>query len=998
MSIIRYEQIKRAYNKSKNIITYRLDTVFQSSNTVRVIKLSLLYLGLWIFNGVINELICHLTISETALTSFRFLYILCLFVFLWIFLIYKLLLKGYRPSPTTDFLVLAISMIYFVLRFQNYRDGWYFINVGQSTFKYVDLLGITLIAYLLIGLIVFVWRNYIRKSTDFSRTPFVADDPISSFISDKLNYKARAETLFEFLKDSHFENSFSIGIVGPWGNGKSSLIELLERKMEGEQLERTIWIKFLPYLNHSETDIISEFFKLLSSKISSHNGKLASFILDYSDKLLKLYKDKNLKEFFTSKIPSTTLSSPSVDLYEKINSILKEMDWRFVIFIDDLDRLSSREVLQVLKLVRNTANFRNFIFVMALDKEYVLATLMKDNDITDHSYVDKFFQLEIYLPEIDNNQLKEDFMELLENSYLVNEKRFIDEVREAVYKTNNLFDDYISNYRGVKRLLNQLIFDYRSLPDELDTNDFLNYTYLKMTFPSAIKLLNNNWWEILPYDMDSRLRELKKAVNNEEDDQTTVSDFLRQTRFYGDSGRFNPNFAEYELTSHLDNENVYNEQSALSKRQKILLGKTFIALFGKENENPKYTSIKFGENLRKLLQQKNVLGDLTHPEFKNIISGPEGFLELKNQLDKGQAQAILDRIRFHSPENATEVRNIIESLLFIYDKVDNRDINTIQVLQTILEFIQGSVLHDNNNLWNIVRNEYLNKSYDSFRKLELLSFLKENENRYQINKWGAENRLLALEALNIYKAILQEKDKVLWSVDDYSFYNAYHNIRKFYSAEKINPLVIDFWENNEINILCAQMVEFDAFTVHMAKTSDHAATIFGSKDEYMMFVKHKISERKDIGLDEYLDFLNLDYLSYFSDFLRFDFKEFDLILDRYQIIMENDPKGRDDYQNVVEIFIESFSDEVFETTYTNMSSKVVPGFINNLYYKRDGRLITKLRFSSEYIEDIEVKILNHYKSILSRNKTTIELIVQDSQITQNEDVLLKLLSIQPEDY
>ncbi|WP_422653172.1 hypothetical protein IZU89_15130 [Cellulophaga lytica] len=83
--------------------------------------------------------------------------------------------------------------------------------------------------------------------------------------------------------------------------------------------------------------------------------------------------------------------SSSYDIYNRINLTLKDLNKRFVVFVDDLDRLSNKEVLQVLKLVRNTANFKNFIFIVALDKDYILNELMKKmiSQIT-HSLINFF--------------------------------------------------------------------------------------------------------------------------------------------------------------------------------------------------------------------------------------------------------------------------------------------------------------------------------------------------------------------------------------------------------------------------------------------------------------------------------------------------------------------------------------------------------------------------------------------------------------------------------
>ena len=66
----------------------------------------------------------------------------------------------------------------------------------------------------------------------------------------------------------------------------------------------------------------------------------------------------------------------------------------------------------------------------------------------------------------------------------------------------------------MKQQIQTVVFDHKMLPDELDESDFLNFTYLKLAFPAAIKYLNNNWQTILPYNSQTKLRELRESNND----------------------------------------------------------------------------------------------------------------------------------------------------------------------------------------------------------------------------------------------------------------------------------------------------------------------------------------------------------------------------------------------------------------------------------------------------------------------------------------------------
>lgn len=438
-----------------------LDNLFNSKITKTILSYGILLILFFIFKNYINNFITkYLTIDKQSLEQVNIIWFLLMSLISIIYFVYKFQLKRYQPSSNLLHVIFFTVLFFCIIRFTNYPNGWQFIFIKPPYFYYTDLIGLPLIISTFILLTSLFKKYFIKtKQEEIKVNPFVSDDPIESERQDKLNYQKRAKDLISYLERSNFKKSFTIGIVGPWGNGKSSLIALIEKELEKKPLKETLHLKFLPYLNHNENDIISEFFKQLSSEINKYSGQLSNQILDYSEKLLKLYKNKNIKEFLSINTPSFSTSS-SYDTFKKINSTLEGLNKKFIVFVDDLDRLSNKEVLQVLKLVRNTANFKNFIFIIALDKDYVLNTLMQKNDISDHTFVDKFFQLEVYLPEINKQQLKEDLTEFLKASELRFKENFILEVTKAVYRKDNLFDDYISNHRGLKRLVNQLVFDF----------------------------------------------------------------------------------------------------------------------------------------------------------------------------------------------------------------------------------------------------------------------------------------------------------------------------------------------------------------------------------------------------------------------------------------------------------------------------------------------------------------------------------------------------------
>jgi len=71
-------------------------------------------------------------------------------------------------------------------------------------------------------------RHFIKPFRDNSENTneFKNDDPIFKFDDDRLGYLPIIKRLSGILITEKHKKSFSVGLIGPWGNGKSSVINL----------------------------------------------------------------------------------------------------------------------------------------------------------------------------------------------------------------------------------------------------------------------------------------------------------------------------------------------------------------------------------------------------------------------------------------------------------------------------------------------------------------------------------------------------------------------------------------------------------------------------------------------------------------------------------------------------------------------------------------------------------------------------------------------------
>lgn len=210
-----------------------------------------------------------------------------------------------------------------------------------------------------------------------------------------------------------------------------------------------------------------------------------------------------------------TLLLPEKD-EQAINSALRSIGSRVYVVIDDLDRLTGEEIIEVLKLVDRNASFNNVVFVMAYDKEYVNNVLSKHLDHgLDHSFIDKYVTWEITLPEVDSEVLKEKM-----KAYLVNHLFELSEEEKArVLEGWGYVDDivigYLESVRHLKRYLNLMIHRYRKVYNSVDPADFfllslLQYKYLgvynNLAWRMYIELTDSDYYRV-PVEQRSTLSE-----------------------------------------------------------------------------------------------------------------------------------------------------------------------------------------------------------------------------------------------------------------------------------------------------------------------------------------------------------------------------------------------------------------------------------------------------------------------------------------------------------
>lgn len=114
-----------------------------------------------------------------------------------------------------------------------------------------------------------------------------SDVPIQKAQEDILNRRSFVQSLAEVIVGYDAPESFSIGVYGPWGSGKTSVINMTIEAVESTSSD-IVTLRFNPWLCSDAKQLITQFFKQLASAVQlkeTNSDKLWRLIDSYSDVL-----------------------------------------------------------------------------------------------------------------------------------------------------------------------------------------------------------------------------------------------------------------------------------------------------------------------------------------------------------------------------------------------------------------------------------------------------------------------------------------------------------------------------------------------------------------------------------------------------------------------------------------------------------------------------------------------------------------------------------------
>ena len=335
-----------------------------------------------------------------------------------------------------------------------------------------------------------------RRYSRMSPVSVIADNPIRKLEDDVLGRAKVARSFAEQVISLDVSEGVVIGVLGPWGSGKTSFINLTRAHLEGFAVAV---LDFNPWMFSGAEQLVESFFVEVSAQLKLRPGlaEVGKDLEDYGETFSGMGWLPLVGPWIERGRAATNILAKILQRRKegiggrraKIEQALAALDKPIVVVIDDIDRLTTSEIRDIFKLVRLTANFPNVIYLVAFDRVRVEEALAEQG-IPGRDYLEKILQVGIDLPAVPAHVLNKQIFQAIDNALsAVNNKGPFDEnVWPDVFM--EVIRPLLRNMRDVRRYAAAVHGTVRDLDGQVALADVLALEAVRIFLPDVFRQMH----------------------------------------------------------------------------------------------------------------------------------------------------------------------------------------------------------------------------------------------------------------------------------------------------------------------------------------------------------------------------------------------------------------------------------------------------------------------------------------------------------------------------
>lgn len=369
------------------------------------------------------------------------------------------------------------------------------------------------------------------------------DNPICCAKEDVLGRTAAALSFGKQLVELDVSEGVVVGVLGPWGSGKTSFFNLAR---PGFDAAGVAVLEFNPWMFSGAHQLVESFFTELAAqlKLRPELAEVGKDFAEYGEIFAGLGWLPVVGSWIErARVVANLLGTISKHRKDgigarrsKIEKALANIKQPIIIFVDDVDRLSTPEITDIFKLIRLTANFPNLIYVVAFDRRRVEQALSEEG-VPGRLYLEKILQVAIDLPAIPEEALTRVVLSTLDVALAGIDKTGQFDERAWADIFAEIVRPLLRNMRDIRRYAMAVRGAVTALEGEVALADVLGLEAVRVFLPDVFANLHGSV-EVLTTTADSSFgsrkdsseanQHIKQLVEIDKDHQEIVRSMVRR--------------------------------------------------------------------------------------------------------------------------------------------------------------------------------------------------------------------------------------------------------------------------------------------------------------------------------------------------------------------------------------------------------------------------------------------------------------------------------------
>lgn len=374
-----------------------------------------------------------------------------------------------------------------------------------------------------------------------------SDQPVTNAEDDRLGRHAFAVRLAESISQLATPDCVVIGLFGPWGSGKTTVLKFVENELASHDNLVVVW--FNPWMvGGSEEALVRDFVlsvaEAIDSNLETGSERLAAKAARIG-RWAKVASTVPVVGGIASAIAvasEETLESTGKSLHEfrtLLNERLEESGKKVLVIVDDLDRLARSQVATMFRVIKAIGEFKHTRYLLAFDRAVVARLL--DVEFDGLAFIEKIVQVPLELPAPRLEQINDQFAGLLGDALTQHGIQWSSELDDQLAGLFPFLERHGRTPRSIKQLAYVVDFLLPLVTDEVNAADLIMMEALRLFEPQVHRFVFDNRADFLAVtshrsmrgrtsvteSMESTIRALSGLVDDELDRLATVLALLR---------------------------------------------------------------------------------------------------------------------------------------------------------------------------------------------------------------------------------------------------------------------------------------------------------------------------------------------------------------------------------------------------------------------------------------------------------------------------------------